>query len=133
MPKNTTINGQVYLGILQEKLPPHMNILNCTTFQHDGAPCHRTAAVTNWLRQEGIELLGPWPGSSPDLNPIENMWIVMKQKVVQKHPTSEASLIQAIKDVWATEITQEYCLSLASSMPARIKAVLASKGQCTKY
>ena len=133
MPKNTTINGAVYLKILKDKLRVHMNILNCNVFQHDGAPCHRTATVTNWLKDESIEVLGPWPGSSPDLNPIENLWTLMKQKVAELHPTSEATLQEAIKKVWTTEISPEYCLRLADSMPRRIQAVLASKGRYTKY
>jgi transposase len=133
MPKNTTINGQVYLSILQEKLIIHMGLQNCTTFQHDGAPCHRTVAVTRWIREQGLELLGPWPGSSPDLNPIENMWMMMKQKVAQESPTSEKSLIEAIKRVWVSGISQQYCETLVGSMPTRIKSVIANKGCHSKY
>jgi len=133
MPKNTTINGQVYLSVLKDKLIPHMQIHDCTTFQQDGAPCHRTAAVSTWLRDNGIQVLGPWPGSSPDLNPIENMWVFMKKKVAEQNPTSEKSLIEAIKRVWTTCITPAYCDNLVKSMPDRIKAVLANKGQHTKY
>ena len=72
MPKNTTINGNVYLDILKQKLPPFFNLHNATHFQLDGAPCHGTRAVKTWLAQEKYELLEPWPGSSPDLNIIEN-------------------------------------------------------------
>jgi transposase len=133
MPKNTTINGPVYLSVLQDKLVPHMQIHNCTIFQHDGAPCHRTKAVGRWLEQEGIEVLGPWPGSSPDLNPIENLWTLMKRHLSEKNPTSENSLKDAIKQVWTRNISVQYCETLAISMPARIKAVLANKGQHTKY
>ena len=70
IPKGTTINGKVYQSVLKKKLQQYMSIEGCTVFQHDGAPCHNTAAVKDWLAQVGIELLGPWPGSSPDLNPI---------------------------------------------------------------
>jgi len=127
------MNGPVYLDLLKEKLDPHMNILNCTIFQHDGAPCHRTKTVTQWLEQQGIEVLGPWPGSSPDLNPIENLWTFMKEQVSLKKPTSEKELIAAIKEVWTTRITPQYCETLACSMPDRIKAVLRAKGRHTKY
>ena len=133
LPKNTTINGAVYLDLLKEKLDPHMNILNCTIFQHDGAPCHRTKTVTQWLDQQGIEVLDPWPGSSPDINPIENLWTLMKEQVSLIKPTSENELIAAIKEVWTKRITPQYYETLACSMPDRIKAVLATKGRHTKY
>ena len=48
-----------------------MEIKRCSHFQHDGAPCHQTKAVKKWLGEAGIEILGPWPGNSPDLNPRE--------------------------------------------------------------
>ena len=95
--KNTTINGQVYLSILLEKLIPHMNIHGCTVFQHDGASCHRAGPVKHWLSKQDIEVLQPWPGSSPDLNPIKNRCLNMKQKLSNMNPTSEADLTAAIK------------------------------------
>ena len=133
MPKNTTINGAAYLSILKDKLMPHMRILRSTVFQHDGAPSHKAGTVTRWLSENNVDILGPWPGSSPDLNPIENLWVVMKKKVAQMNPTSEAALVEAIKKVWVKDIGEPYCMKLARSMPSRIKAVIASKGQHTKY
>ena len=61
------------------------------------------------------------------MNPIENLWTIMKQKVAQLNPTSEQTLIDAIKRVWITDITPDYCARLVNSMPDRIKAVLANK------
>ena len=34
-----------------------------------------------------------------------------------------------MKEVWFTEINQEYCESLISSMPRRIRVVIDSKGR----
>ncbi|XP_065642782.1 uncharacterized protein LOC136074396 [Hydra vulgaris] len=99
MPKNTTINGAVYLRILMDKLPPFVPIHGITHFQHDGAPCHGTKAVKDWLRSENIPLLEPWPGNSPDLNIIENVWTLMKQKIAAHSPSSEDDLINWIKRV----------------------------------
>ena len=131
MAKNTTINVKVYLGILQDKLLPHMGILGSTVFQHDGAPCHRAATVTRWLENHNVDVRRPWPGSSPDLNPIENMWVHMKKKVRETNPSSEKKLIEGIKKIWTKEITPAYCERLAKSIPSRIKAVLEAKGRRT--
>lgn len=133
MPKNTSINGHKYLSVLQDKLLLNMELLNCSIFQHDGAPCHPSAIVTNWLTEQGVEVLGPWPGSSSDLNPIEKLWVCMKQKVAAMNPSSEQELTKAIKRVRTSEITPEYCRNLVHSMPDWIKAVIANKGRHTRY
>ncbi|KAK1802605.1 hypothetical protein P4O66_004250 [Electrophorus voltai] len=37
-------------------------------FQHDGAPCDKAKVITKWISDQNTEILGPWPGNSPDLN-----------------------------------------------------------------
>ena len=59
-----------------------MDIKSCTHFQHDGAPCHQTKAVKKWFENNGVEILGPWSGNSPDLNPIENYWVILIQNFI---------------------------------------------------
>ena len=46
----------------------------------DGAPCHRAKIATQFLKSKKIQILD-WPGSNPDLNPIENLWTDLKNKV----------------------------------------------------
>ena len=72
MPEGTSVNGTVYLNVLKKKLPIFMEINCYTHFQHDGAPCYQRKAVKKWLDDNGFQILGPWPGNSLDLNPIEN-------------------------------------------------------------
>lgn len=133
MPPGTTVNGGVYLNILKEKLTTFMTMRGCSHFLHDGAPCHRTRAVLEWLREERVELVGPWPGNSPDLNPLENCWRVVKEKVANHNPTSSKHLEEVIKQVWCLEITPEYTDRLMCSMPDRIKQCLKVHGLHTKY
>ena len=40
-PQNTTVTANVYLGILEEKLPFTMERHCCNYFQHDGAPAYK--------------------------------------------------------------------------------------------
>ena len=132
LPPGTTINGPKYVQILSEKLKLHLQVYNCQLFMQDGAPCHRSKVAKNFLDNNNIYLL-EWPGNSRDLNPIENLWTDMKNKVSEKQPLSGAELVKAIKEVWVKEISKEYCQSLIKSMPKRIKAVIKNRGGQTKY
>jgi len=68
-----TINAPVYQTILHDKLLPFLRIHDVDYFLHDGAPCHTAKSITKWLQEHSVLVIGPWPGSSPDLNPIENL------------------------------------------------------------
>ena len=66
------MNGQKYVDLLKDKLELHMNVHNCNIFMQDGAPCHGSKIVSEFLKEKKIKVLY-WPGNSPDLNPIENL------------------------------------------------------------
>ena len=44
----------------------------------DGVPAHRAPSTKKWHANHGVKLFGGWPGISPNLNPIENLWSEMK-------------------------------------------------------
>jgi len=52
-------------------------------FQQDNAPAHKSRYTQNWLSDHGFKegTLIVWPPNSPDLNPIENLWAIIKQKI----------------------------------------------------
>lgn len=131
-PQNTTINAQGYLQILQNSLQASLEAGGCHYLLQDGAPCHSARLVKTWLQQQGVQLIGPWPGSSPDLNVIENCWGILKKKISSHRPSSIADLEVKIRGAW-TSISPDYCQKLVSSMPARIKSVLKAKGHSSSY
>ena len=55
-------------------------------FQQDLAPCRCSKKTQNFLNQSGINVLG-WTGNSPYLNPIKNLWAIIKRKLC-KHNCS---------------------------------------------
>ena len=69
-----------------------------------------------------------WPENRADPTPIENLWMLLKNKVSEKQPTNAKSLVTAIKDIWTKEISAEYGKMLIDSMPQRIEAVLRNRG-----
>src|ERR1051325_10060431 len=55
-------------------------------FQQDGAPCHTAKVCQKWFKDNNLRLLS-WPGNSPDLNPIKNLWAWLKILVSQRRPS----------------------------------------------
>ena len=101
------MNGAKYLDLLKDKLEINMVADDCSVFMHDGIPCHEAKSVKSFLREKNVDILD-WPGNSPDLNPIENLWHVMKNKVADQHPTSMESLKTAIKIVQTQKISPQH-------------------------
>ena len=75
-----------------------------------------------------------WPGNSPDLNPIENVWNWMKRKLQDSKATSLPQLQQEIKELWTLQMDNiQYLKNLMESMPMRLEAVIQNEGNSTKY
>lgn len=71
--------------------------------------------------------MDPWPPNSPDLNPIENVWAWVNQKVRKRGCSSfkefQAEVLNTLQNIPKAFITNLY-----ASMPRRISKVLEQKG-----
>ena len=83
-----------------------------------------------FLQNQRIELI-VWPGNSPDLNPIENIWAIIKMKLREYKVDKRDLLIKTIKKLWG-EISIDLFQELARSMPRCIQECLARNGASTK-
>jgi transposase len=93
----------------------------------DKAPPHTAASTKRWLQQHGIRVVAKWPGNSPDLNPIENLWGWMKKKIYQRDVHTVDELKQAIREVWE-EVPDDMLSKLMCSMPSRLQRVVQYNG-----
>ncbi len=100
-------------------------------FQQDLAPAHTAKGTKSWFNYHGVTVLD-WPANSPDLNPIENIWGIVKRKMRDTRPNNADDLKAAIKATRAST-TPEQCHRLIASMPHCIDAVIHAKGGPTKY
>jgi transposase len=126
------MNSDRYIAMLEDKLIFWMNHHKAKHFLQDGAPCHTSKKVMAFLKEKKISVMD-WPGNSPDLNPIENLWSIIKGKLKKnENMTSLPLLIKAIKVTWVT-LPRSLMVKLAHSMPNRIKLCLENSGQMTKY
>ena len=78
-------------------------------FQQDNTPCHKAKSVTEWFEQNNIKIF-QWPARSPDLNPIENVWTVLDQRI------SNFSRRREILKESFKSLTVEYCRKLFDSI-----------------
>ena len=100
-------------------------------FMQDLAPCHRAMSTKVFLDRLDVNVID-WPGNSPDLNPIENLWYIIKRQLPCGSTLTSDELWESIQDIWYK--TPSYlCRRLFDSIPRRIAAVLQSKGYPTKY
>lgn len=81
-----------------------------TFFSKDNDRKHTSKSTKQWMEEKGIlENVMVTPASSPDLNPIENIWSAMKtylRSVVK--PKKKDDLVKGIHAFWKT-LTAETC------------------------
>jgi transposase len=82
VPVREYMTGKVYAKVLQKyTIPSLYRLVACReTLQEDNASPHRAKIAVDVCELAGIPVL-PWPAQNPDLNPIENLWNKVDNKV----------------------------------------------------
>ncbi len=130
----STVNAAIYQEILEHFMLPSADKLYGDAdfiFQQDLAPAHTAKGTKSWFNDHGVTVLD-WSANSPDLNPIENLWGIVKRKMRDTRPNNADELKATVKETWAS-IPPQQCHKLITSMPRRIEAVIKAKGAPTKY
>jgi transposase len=129
-----TVIQQLYMEQLPELLA------DGEIFMQDNAPVHRAYIIRNLLQELGLNTM-EWPPYSPDLNPIENLWAIVKTIIFNDYPelrnapdndSTLSQLIQAAKEAW-NSIEPRVFQNLSNTMPNRVRAVIEANGWYTKY
>ncbi|KFY88747.1 hypothetical protein V500_06144 [Pseudogymnoascus sp. VKM F-4518 (FW-2643)] len=130
------VTARVYRAVLDTHLLPILDPR--AIFMHDNAPIHTAGIIEDWLREHGINVMD-WLLYSLDLNPIENLWALLKLEVYKLHPyllhapNNVETLYQLI---WAAMVAWEQMgeallLKLLDSIVDRRDAIIAADGWVT--
>jgi hypothetical protein len=132
-------SARSYITALEEGLVDYYE--EGIIFMQDNAGIHTAHITRAWLTEHNVELID-WPPYSPDMNPIENLWFWLKERLLELHPellhmpgakpTIVAAMEPLIQEAWEA-IPEDYLIKCWSSMKRRCEAVIAAEGWYTKY
>lgn len=98
-------------------------------FMQDGAKAHTAKDTLKMLADKGVNTLSNWPPHSPDLNPIENLWHTLKQRVARRTPTTQAQLNAAVRAEWKA-LTLEEINAFVDGFWGKVQRCRQQEGQC---
>lgn len=126
------MNADKYIQILKDGLIPVIEKSKKKfIFQHDNDPKHTAKKTKQFLEDNDIEIL-EWPSCSPDLNPIENVWKILKERVRKRKSKNSEEFVKNITEEW-NNFDKKILKSLINSMPNRILQVIENNGDAIMY
>ena len=99
-------------------------------FQQDIAPVHKSKIIGNFVEKNEWKAL-EWAAYSPDLNPIENLWAIVKQQF-KKQAVFRENLEEKVYGI-RNEIDPDVVRNLYENYTKRLLDVKEAKGVMTRY
>ena len=124
------IDAKKYIENIKNFIEPELNASEVPLiFMQDNAPCHKAKIVMEYLKKKRIKTLD-WPPQSPDLNPMEHIWAIIKQKLYSEKdfPKNENELIGRVFHIWQN-LDKKLLESLTNHAMKRFHAVVEKKGK----
>jgi hypothetical protein len=135
---DSILDKELYRDILKGELAQSMNWYGLEAskviFQHDNDPKHTSKLVKEYLADQEYTTM-VWPAQSPDLNPIENIWALVKLKLFRNYDTPPKGIHELwdrTVEVW-NSLTVDDCRRVINTMNKRCSDVIKAKGYWINY
>ncbi|KAI5152232.1 hypothetical protein ENBRE01_2673 [Enteropsectra breve] len=96
-----TMDSVSYTRVLSTFLHDSADILGVSDnfiIQQDNAPCHKSNYTRSFFTENEINVM-EWPALSPDLNPSENVWAYIDQRLEKKVHKSKSQSIADVQQI----------------------------------
>ena len=93
-----TIDSSKYCEIVGDFIPYATALFpDGWILEQDGATPHTSRQTKDFFAENSVQFL-QWPPNSPDINPVENVWMMLKSFVEKKNPKTKDELIQYVQE-----------------------------------
>ena len=130
-----SLNSDGYINILQSVLIPQMNEwfgVGGGIFQQDNASCHNSKSTRKFMADNGLNVL-KWPANSPNMNPVENLWGIVKRELAKKNNPTKDELLKNVMEIWNGTSVANAIPNLILSMKTRVDMLVKVRGGHTMY
>jgi transposase len=129
------VGHKEFIAVLRDTIIPEgKRLFNGEEFTilMDNAPAHQPAVVKRIILHSDVDYIRDWPGHSPDLNWIENLWGMVQQGLKGRYFRSVPQLKAAVKKEWHSIGLKDLKKNVAS-MSRRMRACIQKQGGHTGY
>jgi hypothetical protein len=138
----TRLNQHVYLDLLKTVLWPKIRSQATRKqlwFQQDGATCHTTNMVREWLAEKfGQRVISrltarPWPAKSPCLSPLDYwFWSVCLQELRRNPPNTLEELMETVNE-YSDSLEKEEIMKAVGNILKRAECCIEAEGGAFEY
>ena len=88
-------------------------------------------STTEWMKENNVSVLDGWLNKGDDINPIENFWAILDERLQKRKFRSMSGMKLTILEEW-NNFNQSTIGNLIKSIPDRLRKIIMAKSGSIK-